>query len=435
MSSSTTSGENRLTYSIQAPTEFEAICQYLIDLLAFHFNINLERVEIAEADVSIGNTPNCTWQLSKAFFALLEQREFHHKKWFESEPLLYHEGAPDYLGTCFYMVNSLQEYDTSQRDRFGRFPFTESYQYRFSCTDEDLVSDYLAQAVAGTPIDQKKSEGRHPSSIFLSHDIDRVNSWVWEEVKGVVKRKKPFAVTYILKHLLSGRSPWKNFPQIAALHKAEGFTSSFFWLCESGAGEDGIDNADYQIEKLLKEPALQAFFMDDVEHGLHKAATSKTFTEEAQKLQTPVKANRNHYLRISLPGHYEALDEAGFLFDSSLGFSEKSGFRNSYGRAFKPFNLKTNKKFGFVEYPLSLMDVTLCNVQFSHLPQAEKYVATFLERYSTHRDIAVLWHNNYFTEGSYVDWFSFYKKILQKAKQLSLTPVTPSQVIERFKDF
>ena len=59
-------------------------------------------------NIKIGIEKDCHFQLSKTFINNLLSKEFHHEKWFEHSPRIEENGEPDFLGSCFYMINCLQ---------------------------------------------------------------------------------------------------------------------------------------------------------------------------------------------------------------------------------------------------------------------------------------------------------------------------------------
>jgi hypothetical protein len=66
-----------------------------------------------------------------------------------------------------------------------------------------------------------------------------------------------------------------------------------------------------------------------------------------------------------------------------LGFAEHYGFRNSYGKAFQPFDISSNKPFDFVEAPLNFMDTTFH--QYIKMPSSKigDIIIEFYENFLT----------------------------------------------------
>jgi hypothetical protein len=70
--------------------------------------------------------------------------------------------------------------------------------------------------------------------------------------------------------------------------------------------------------------------------------------------------SRQHWLRFDRHENlYQALENARLVFDSSLGFADRAGFRNGASFAFPPYHLKEERPCEFLEIPLALMDGNL----------------------------------------------------------------------------
>jgi hypothetical protein len=116
-------------------------------------------------------------------------------------------------------------------------------------------------------------------------------------------------------------------------------------------------------------------------------------------MPTTVPGLRFHYLqwepRIT-PG---LVDNLAFEYDSTLGFAEHFGFRNSYCLPFYPFDFRKGKAFDFLEIPLNVMDVTLHHPKYLQLEAAEILPALTpmfqeIERFGG--VCTMLWHNENF---------------------------------------
>jgi len=68
---------------------------------------------------------------------------------------------------------------------------------------------------------------------------------------------------------------------------------------------------------------------------------------------------RNHYLKFKVPETWGLPKEAGFKYDTTLGYADCVGFRNGMCHPFKPFDLNINSYINILEIPLIIMDRTL----------------------------------------------------------------------------
>jgi hypothetical protein len=159
---------------------------------------------------------------------------------------------------------------------------------------------------------------------------------------------------------------------------------------------------DYQLSEIvprLKEGQARGFSV-----GLHASYKSivegKTLVPETAALQRALgrKAlgNRQHWLRFdSHENLFQAVDRAKLAFDSSLGFSNRVGFRNGASFAFPPYNFQDEKPYEFLEFPLAIMDGSLeaTTRDSKEDPQAVADEVLAASRQWSWGGISVLWHN------------------------------------------
>ena len=119
---------------------------------------------------------------------------------------------------------------------------------------------------------------------------------------------------------------------------------------------------------------------------------------------------RNHYLRMQIPDTWEYLADAGFSYDTTLGYSDCVGFRNGMCHPFKPYNLRTGLEIGINEIPLTLMDTTLFEFLKLDLGTAWNLTQQLIDTVERYNGVlTVLWHNTRFSG----DMARFYEKILK----------------------
>ncbi len=348
-------------------------------------------------------------------------RDIHQSKHttFEKTPyFLSEDGSPDYLSTCFYMINSIQEYNAPEEsfDEFGRFRFESSYQHRFDCLEKNLVQSYLKKVITRSPLLSRLPVINEPSKIFFSHDIDVINAAIWQESKTAIKQWDiALLLKIIFRYFLKGPS-YRDMDRIMDIHDEYDVKSTFFWLVEKSNSfyqrDIGIPQSDYNIRNKDIQIQIGKIRSRKFENGLHKSSLHSTLDEEVVMLGHPVIANRNHYLKLKLPVHYDALDKSSIKLDFSLGFGQHYGFRNSFGRPFIPFNLKENKPYSFLEVPLQIMDTTF-KYHLKIDPEKSKLrILDLLDKNRKNCTISVLWHNDMFSPIKNPGWLKLYLEIL-----------------------
>lgn len=377
-------------------------------------------------------------QISRRFVDMVISREFQHEKIFLNEPIIRCEnGKPDYLGTCFYMLNYLQEYHPSddEVDEYGRYPYQQSYQYKYSCVHKDLVSQLfsdLRQNTLGLSHIQTIS---NPSKLFLSHDIDTINSSIFQETKAALKQKNiQLMLSVLAKHILDGPS-YLNMDRIMDMHDEYDLKSTFFWLVKKGTIKSpysgkGIPHADYSISSQNIQRVQRRIKERGFGNGLHKSIHQTEFDSELNQLDEEVPCTRNHYLFVRLPGHFDALEKSHLLLDFSLGFGRMYGHRNSYARPVVPFSIENSRAYSFLEVPLQIMDTTFKYYHKFTARKAQNLIIDFLDAHRHDSVISILWHNDMFSTIKNRGWLQLYKTLLEYAHQHQMSSVTQKELLE-----
>ncbi|HEX9740938.1 MAG TPA: hypothetical protein VGA29_09185 [Ignavibacteriaceae bacterium] len=346
-------------------------------------------------------------------------------------------GEPDYLGTALYHLNSLQEYyyAPDKSDKYGRFPYTESWQFRNAQSQENYVGTYFQQFARSVPELSQLKLPRSASRIFVSHDIDYIHGGLPQIGKALLKRLDfPEMLKVLVSFALHG-PPWMDFDRIMKIDDVYDVKATFFWLVNKGRGNSPLNdaeikNADYDIN----DPRLTRWFKKiknrGFEHGLHKSASNIPLKEELGKLPMSVVANRNHYLLIRIPEHYDQIEQAGLKIDCSLGFPTEMGFRNGFSLPFTPYNFQENRPYGFVEVPLNIMDTTFRFHLGIQPSEAKKQIINFLDKHKTNAVISLVWHNISFSEINYPDWLELYKYILAYCRDSGIRSVQQKELLD-----
>jgi hypothetical protein len=331
--------------------------------------------------------------ISEKFIQLLENQQFDFRFWFDDEPVLKENGEPDYIATCFYMINCLQEYANNVEDEKGRFDYKKSYQYHFEVTQQNLVVDYFKEIALEIGI---KENLNATSTVFLSHDIDVLNV----KKQAIATELKTLDFSALLRTLAKSKFDLLN--ELINYEQSNSIKATYFWLPVQG-NQNGIPHADYSIADVK-------IFIDQLNtstnfiNGLHKSSTEKSLNEEAEMIANNIKVNRYHFLKYNVKTDYSKLEDAKITTDCSLGFSHTIGFRNSYGLPFRPYSPILDKQFSFWVNPLHIMDSSLIYYTNGTVSEKEKMVKEFIDLNRENCQIGILWHNNYLA-GSYKEFF------------------------------
>jgi peptidoglycan/xylan/chitin deacetylase (PgdA/CDA1 family) len=387
--------------------------------------------------LKISQSDDADIRISKQFTEMINKEQYHHDEVFVSEPMLKCEdGRPDYLGTCFYMLNYLQEYHPSddQVDLYGRFSYYHSYQCRFSCSDKDLVSRFFLKLRNNIPELSHIQPIYKPSRLFLSHDIDTIYSSLFEETKAALKQKNlKLMLNVMTKHVLEGPS-YLNMDRIMDMHDEYDFRSTFFWLVRKGKkrsrySRKSIPHADYSVKDHRIRSIIHKIRKRGFENGLHKSAFQSKPDTELKMMEEEILGNRNHYLLVRTPDHFDECEKSNLLLDFSLGFYRMYGHRNSYARPVVPYSMKKSEAYSFLEVPLQIMDKTFKRYQNLTVKKAENLIIDFLDAHRKNAVISILWHNDMFSPIKNPGWLKLYKMLLDYAHQHGLSSITQEDLL------
>ncbi len=135
---------------------------------------------------------------------------------------------------------------------------------------------------------------------------------------------------------------------------------------------------------------------------------------------------------FNVPAAWDHLQESSIMLDASLGFAERFGFRNGYGLPFRPYNLKTDLQYDFIEVPLNVMDGTFYKYMNIPVDKTADLIINFLEKNKLNSIVSILWHNTFFTNYKYKGYLDEYKKILTYILESNLKSVSPQEIINEY---
>jgi hypothetical protein len=305
-----------------------------------------------------------------------------------------------------------EEYRSGLRDSFGRFPY---YMSEHRNVFDPSVSRFLHEQ--GMRFEYP--EGRR-FAVMLSHDVDTLcrTNYFRKELDSA-RSLMAGDPRGCLNHLRSPRvaRQFLDTREIMALEAEYGACSSFYFL----AVEPGDPDRTYDIMDLRDD--LRYVLDSGWEIGLHGSqrahADLATMIKEREKVEAavgaPISGYRNHFLRFSTPLTWRLLQQAGFKYDTTLGYADCAGFRNGMCHPFKPFDLEIGTTIDIIEFPLMIMDASLfynhMRLDASTAWEKVKEMIDTVEKLNGM--LTILWHNTYM-RGEHL---KIYTKILDYCRE------------------
>jgi peptidoglycan/xylan/chitin deacetylase (PgdA/CDA1 family) len=304
--------------------------------------------------------------------------------------------------------------NTATKDKHGR-----------PCFPKDRAEEFhvpiVSQAMANRFRDIEYPDGKS-YAVVLTHDIDLLSPSMPRRIMNSGKwlTKGMFSDSLKEIHQKDGRPhPYSDLRSIAEREEERNAHSTFFIMNapkdHTGAGYSISDIAD-QIDEVRRkgsEIALHGSY--DAGQSLKKIHDEKIGMEK--EIGIEVIGYRNHFLRFQVPSSFEYLAEAGFKYDSTIGFSDNYGFRNGMVHPYHPY-INDSKRSSILELPLAIMDCSLYSYM-GMTPDEGRNICNELigQAKKLHGTLVILWHNTTFFDPRYKEWGEIYWNILDKVKE------------------
>jgi hypothetical protein len=326
----------------------------------------------------------------------------------------------DVFGSAFFALTRYEEAVKPDKDARERFPAAASLAHQEGFLDRPIVNEYLevlwwALRRLWPGLRRKPRASR----VYLSHDVDRpfCTETLPRTVKGIIedvtRRKKPALAVQRARSFARVRRGDLNadvcntFGFIMDLSEKHGLRSTFNFMSDRSAGR--IDG-NYSIDDPWIRGLLRCVHERGHEVGLH--TSYNTFRDpsmvrrefdlllraaQTEDISQQEWGGRQHYLRWEVPTTWQAWEDAGLAYDSTLGFADSIGFRCGVCYEYPVFNLGTHTTLRLRERPLIVMEASALEEGYMSLTfeQTQREIAKLKERCELFEgDFALLWHNN-----------------------------------------
>lgn len=324
----------------------------------------------------------------------------------------------DIVSSAWFLLSGKQELQRSKKDKYGRFSYFESIQKELNISEIPVVNyyfDILKEAIQiayGINVTSSRK-----FSATITHDIDEITSgWKHRIRKCLENKQYAKAISYGIAQVFRPYFPWKNIKELADFNTSNHIPSTFFFLPRNNT-ERQIKNADYEWNNSYVKNTLRYLAKSEHEVGVHGSYkthdSEKELNSDLSCFEQKPSSNRFHFLQFDLSITPKTLDSVEIKKDSSLGFQETIGFRNSVCTPFKLYNFETEKSFDCIEVPLNIMD---CSLEFSNYMNLEpieaferiKNLVSEIKQFNG--NVCVNWHNTYFSDYQKGNWKELYTK-------------------------
>lgn len=372
------------------------------------------------------------------------------------------ETNADIVASSFFFLTRHEEAISGETDAFGRYPVEASLAYRHGLLNRPLVNEYAGLLwswithLFGGLVRRTCWQGRD-GAFCLTHDVDHLErrydnrpaakaflaSWASGHPRRALYHGRVLARRWF------GSNPYNTFDYLLSLAKQYGIHSTFYFLVEP---QHDIGCCGYPLDGARLAGILRGVATAGCEIGLHAGYNSyadgaglrkekRQLVEKAREIGAPFINGlgcRQHFLRWKTPESWTVREEAGFLYDSSLGFAAQAGFRCGMCLPFRPYDIKARRLLNLWEVPLIVMDGTLADEKYMGLTPAEgaETIRSLLETVRHHHGVfTFLWHNSSLDEEEMPGWRQVLANVMQEVSQLNVLRETVSDTLETFRQF
>lgn len=318
----------------------------------------------------------------------------------------------DIVASSYYLLTRYEEMlRTDNRDQHGRYIGKLSLPAKANFMHRPIVDEYgllllkwlknLGEKIILPPESLNK--------IYLTHDVDTIANY--RHLRGQLGGLKRWLTNKgdKIQRIITAQISLKNdpaytFPWLMEQDKKIE-EANIIYFFKAGTSSSEFDYPMYNLQGKDAQQLLNFIQKNKCKIGLHASYSAgknpNNVNSEINRLQkvvdTPIFANRYHYLRFLENKNFEQLVDSGITDDFSVSYADIAGFRLGTCRAVKWIEPQSGKVSDLTLHPLTAMDCSLSDTNYMSLDenQAFEYCKSLI--YNTkkyHGDLCLLWHNS-----------------------------------------
>lgn len=343
----------------------------------------------------------------------------------------------DIFGIIYWMLNRIEEVNSTRLDQYSRFPSSSSHAFKFNHLNRPIVDEWIAflrdtVRYLWPSIKLTKKEFK----LSLSHDVDQPSRVGFMPIKMLVRatagdliKRKDFKNIFLnpyiwlkTSHSLSSLDPYNTFDWIMDQSEKNNIKSTFYFIC---GRTDKSKDGHYEVENKAIRKLIKNIYQRGHRIGLHPSFNCyndpNQIKAELSRLQKVCEQegvvqkkwpSRMHYLRWRHPETLVHLNNAGISEDSTLGYVDHVGFRCGTSHEYQGFDPINFKILDIKVKPLIAMECSLIDsmyMGYGLTDTAKNYLLLLLEQCRLYNgEFTMLWHNSKFNK----DEKFFYEKLI-----------------------
>jgi peptidoglycan/xylan/chitin deacetylase (PgdA/CDA1 family) len=371
---------------------------------------------------------------------------------------------PAWLRAAGALLAREEELQTERRDQWECFAGDMSRLDAIGLLDRPMI-DHLARALArrldahaarvGAQLERRPrwKDGK-TFAVALSHDVDDITLRSWSMSWRLLRQSRsPRSYAFRAGLTAAARAlarrpgeidPYWAFDRWMSEEERHGFRSTFF-VCPPTPSRrheyDPLyrmdDRLGYDGRRVSLAQLLGAMRERGHEVGLHGSYMSHREAAELSRQREQIAAGagaapsgiRQHFLRFDVRTTWAAQARAGFVYDSTLGYNERIGFRAGIAAPFRPWNPEARRPHDLWEIPLTAMDGALFRVAKLEVAAALDQVRKQLDVVAEVGGLAVLlWHPNAADRVRFPGWWDCYIGVLEELSRRPAWVATTGEI-------
>ncbi len=266
-------------------------------------------------------------------------------------------------------------------------------------------------------------------AVALTHDVDILDKWSLYAIFRIgtlLKRGNFGAMIRMLSRLpgflFKGNKRLRGIELILEKEKKRSFDSTFFFLAGK-ANLRAVLKSDVTYPLRKAKPAVEKILSSQGEVGLHGSMNSFLKKEDLKKekksldklLSSPCVGIRQHFLRLKVPRTWRSQSESGFLYDCTLGYPDRSGFRGGFALPFQPYDVQADREIGIWEINTNVMDQTYDKYDRKGKEEIKREIEKLQDQVERVDGglLTLLWHTNVLEEFGFPDFLELYGELLE----------------------
>jgi len=272
--------------------------------------------------------------------------------------------------------------------------------------------------------------------VALSHDVDKTLK-TYQYITKILKSLLSLDMKSFLYQISSlfRKNPYWNFDKIIEIENEYNVKSTFFFLNESirfklfNIKNWKLSLGNYKIDNSHIVKTIKYLHENGWEIGVHGSYNSyksydllKTEKDELESIVGhKIIGIRQHYLNLN-EDTWKLQQEAGYLYDASLGYTRNIGFKDEIYFPFQPL------KKEFLVFPLPIMDFCLINKKNSW----ESFLQLMDDIEARNGILVINWHQRVFNNQEFPGYRELYIKIIEECLRRNAKFSTLSELHNNF---